>query len=96
MDSKQYKFLKQIKRNGYCDDYYNRSEVFASSVRQKYLSNEFSDDPNLYTLTTAGKSAMQKYKEDHFQLNFTTITAIIALILSSISIGVSIVAILMR
>ena len=47
MDSKQYKFLKQIKRNGYCDDYYNRSEVFASSVRQKYLSNEFSNDTKL-------------------------------------------------
>lgn len=97
MDDNQYRFLKQIeKRGSYTDDYYNRSEIFASSVRQKYLSNEFSDDSNLYTLTTSGKSAMQEYREKHFQLKFTTITSIIALILSLISIGVSIYSILLQ
>ena len=83
MDDNQYRFLKQIeKRGSYTDDYYNRSEIFASSVREKYLSNEFSDNSDVYLLTSAGRSAIQEYKEKHFQLNFTTITAIIALLLS--------------
>ena len=83
MDAKQYNFLKKIDRSGsYTDDYYNRTELFAASVREKYLSNEFSDDSNVYILTSAGRSAIQEYKEKHFQLNFTTIMAIIALLLS--------------
>ena len=83
MDSKQYHFLKEIDRSGsYTDDYYNRTELFASSVREKYLSNEFSDNSDVYLLTSAGRSAIQEYKEKYFQLNFTTITAIIALLLS--------------
>ena len=45
MDSNQYRFLKQISLSGsYTDDYDNRTELFISSVREKYLSNEFSDD----------------------------------------------------
>lgn len=97
MDVKQYKFLKNVNKKGsYKDDYYNRSEVFASSVRQKYLTNEFSESSEIYILTTLGKSAMQEYREKHFQLKFTTIASIIALILSLISIGVNILAILLR
>lgn len=86
MDSNQYRFLKQISLSGsYTDDYDNRTELFISLVREKYLSNEFSDDSNVYMLTSKGRSAIQEYQEKHFQLNFTTITAIIALILSAIS-----------